>query len=173
MRRRRERCWEREREREEEERRSLRAAEAAPRARQSTYPAVFAERVAGRFKRPLGDPFGLKNFGVNHTTLAAGAASALRHAHTRQDEFVYVLQGRPTLITDAGATELSPGMCVGFPAGVGNGHHLVNRSDADVVLLEVGDRSAGDQGSYPDDDLVAVMQPDGRWAFQHKDGRPY
>jgi uncharacterized cupin superfamily protein len=150
--------------------RALVAAEAAPRAKQSNYPAPFATRVAGRLKRPLGDPFGLTNFGVNHTRLAPGAESALRHTHSRQDELVYVLEGRPTLVTAAGALELAPGVCVGFKAGDGDAHHIVNRTDADVVLLEVGDRSAGDEVVYPDDDIQAVYGPDGKWAFKRKDG---
>jgi uncharacterized cupin superfamily protein len=149
------------------------AAEAAPRGHQSIYPAQFAARTAGRLKRPLGDPFGLTNFGVNHTRLAPGAASALRHVHSRQDEFVYVLEGRPTLITGDGARELAPGMCVGFKAGDGNAHHFVNRSAADVVLLEVGDRTAGDEVEYPDDDIRAAPGPGRQRIFVHKDGTPY
>ena len=149
------------------------AAEAAPRLQRSSYPEPFAARMAGRLKRPLGDPFGLANFGVNLTRLAPGAVSSLRHAHSRQDEFVYVLEGEPTLITDEGETLLRPGMCAGFKAGTGNGHHLVNRTARDVVFLEVGDRSAGDTGVYPDDDLAAALGPDGRWRFTHKDGTPY
>jgi uncharacterized cupin superfamily protein len=149
------------------------AADAAPRLQRSNYPEPFASRMAGRLKRPLGDPFGLTNFGVNLTRLAPGAVSSLRHAHSRQDEFVYVLEGEPTLITDEGETLLRPGMCAGFKAGTGNGHHLVNRTARDVVFLEVGDRSAGDTGVYPDDDLAAALGPDGRWRFTHKDGTPY
>ena len=149
------------------------AADAPPRARQSIYPEPFAARTAGRFKRPLGDPFGLTNFGVNHTRLAPGSMSALRHAHSRQDELVYVLEGHPTLITGNGARELAPGMCVGFKAGDSNAHHIVNRSAADVVLLEVGDRTAGDEVEYPDDDIRAASGPDGRRLFVHKDGTPY
>ena len=118
------------------------------------------------------DLFGLKNFGVNLTRLAPGAVSALRHAHSRQDEFVYVLQGHPTLHTDAGAVQLAPGMCAGFRAGSGNAHHLLNRTAEDVTYLEVGDRTPGDEGSYPDDDLQAVLA-EGRWRFIHKDGTPY
>ena len=152
---------------------ALVAAEARPRARQSLYPEAFAVRVAGRLKRPLGDPFGITNFGVNHTRLAPGAMTALRHAHSRQDEFVYVLEGRPTLITGHGVRELSPGMCVGFKAGDGNAHHLVNRSDADVVLLEVGHRTAFDEVEYPDDDIRVVAGPDGGPVFVRKDGTPF
>src|SRR4051794_13692652 len=117
---------------------SLRASDAPPRAKKTNYPEPFASRVAGRLKRPLGDLFGLTNFGVNLTRLAPGAISALRHAHSRQDEFVYVLEGRPTLIDDSGETALAPGMCAGFKAGDGRAHHLVNRTDADVTILEVG-----------------------------------
>src|SRR3954463_12113237 len=90
------------------------AAEAPPRRKPSNYPEPFASRMAGREKRPLGDVFGLANFGVNLTRLAPGGISALRHAHSKQDEFIYVLAGRPTLVTDAGETPLAPGMCAGF-----------------------------------------------------------
>jgi uncharacterized cupin superfamily protein len=147
------------------------AAEAAVRARASGYPSDLAARVAGREKRPLGELFGLSVFGVNRTRLAPGAWSALHHRHSRQDELVYVLEGTPTLVTDAGVTELSPGMCAGFPAG-GSAHHLENRSGADVVILEIGDRTPGDEGSYPDDDLKAAMGPDGRYFYTRKDGSP-
>ena len=148
------------------------AEQAPPRSKPSNYPEPFASRVKGRLKRPLGDLFGLANFGVNLTTLAPGAISALRHAHTRQDEFVYILRGHPTLVTDEGRTRLSAGMCAGFRAGSGNGHHLVNETPEDVVYLEVGDRTPGDEGSYPDDDLKAILV-DGSYRFVHKDGSPY
>jgi uncharacterized cupin superfamily protein len=148
------------------------ATEVAARSKPSNYPEPFASRMRGREKRQLGDVFGLSNFGVNLTRLQPGASSALRHAHSKQDEFIYVLEGTPTLLTDAGDTLLSPGMCAGFKAGTGNGHALVNRSSELVVYLEVGDRSPGDVGTYPDDDLQATML-EGRWQFTHKDGRPY
>ncbi len=128
--------------------------------------------MAGREKRQLGDQFGLTNFGVNLTRLAPGGSSALRHAHTKQDEFVYILQGRPTLHTDEGRTQLSPGMCAGFKAGTGNGHRLINETAEEVIYLEVGDRTPGDEGSYPDDDLKASRVND-QWLFVHKDGTPY
>src|SRR6185295_16802348 len=145
------------------------AADAPPKAKQTNYPEPFASRMAGRLKRPLGDLFGLCNFGVNLTRLAPGAVSALRHAHSRQDELVYILQGNPTLHTDQGRTKLAPGMCAGFKSGTGNGHRLVNETAEDVVYLEVGDRAPGDEGSYPDDDLKALLV-DGKWRFVHKDG---
>jgi len=152
---------------------SVNAREAPPRKKTSSYPEPFAARVAGRDKRPLGDLFGLTNFGVNLTRLAPGAVSALRHAHSRQDEFVYVLEGLPTLVTNSGETVLEPGMCAGFKAGTGDAHHLVNRSQADVLYLEVGDRTAGDAASYPDDDLKAVLGTDGSWRYTRRDGTPY
>lgn len=148
------------------------AADAPPRAKPSNYPEPFASQMAGRLKRPLGDLFGLANFGVNLTRLAPGAVSALRHAHSKQDEFVYILQGQPTLHTDEGRTRLAPGMCAGFASGTGNAHRLLNETDEAVVYLEVGDRSPGDEGSYPDDDLQA-LRVDGAWTFVHKDGTPY
>ena len=148
------------------------ALDVAPRAKRSNYPEPFASRVAGREKRQLGDVFGLKNFGVNLTRLEPGAMSALRHTHTRQDEFVYILQGSAVLITDAGETPLGQGMCAGFRAGDANAHHLVNRTSEEVVYLEVGDRTPGDEASYPDDDLKAVLA-EGAWRFTRKDGTPY
>ena len=155
---------------------ALRAADCPPRARPSSYPpavvAVLATKLAGRDKRPLGDPFGLVNFGVNLTRLAPGAISALRHAHSLQDEFIYVLEGTPTLVTDAGETQLEPGLCAGFRAGSGDAHQLVNRSDADVLYLEIGDRTPGDSAAYPDDDLAA-RQTDVQWLFTRKDGSAY
>jgi uncharacterized cupin superfamily protein len=152
---------------------AIAAAEAPPRTKPSNYPEPFASRMARREKRPLGDLFGLTNFGVNLTRLTPGGMSALRHAHSRQDELVYILQGRPTLVTDAGENVLAPGMCAGFKAGSSNAHHLVNRTDSDVVFLEVGDRSADDTVAYPDDDIQAVLGAAGQWRFAHKDGQPY
>jgi uncharacterized cupin superfamily protein len=152
---------------------ALVAAETAPRKTKSIYPKLFADRLGGRIKRPLGDLFGLTIFGVNLTTLPPGAMSALRHAHTRQDEFVYILEGTPTLITDSGETVLEPGTCAGFKCGTGNAHHLINKSQADVVYLEIGDRTLGDEASYPDDDIVAIKTEDGSRKFTRKDGTPY
>lgn len=148
------------------------AADAAPRTKPSNYPEPFFSRMARREKRPLGDRFGLTSFGVNLTRLAPGGESALLHRHTRQDEFVYILEGHPTLVTDAGEVALAPGMCAGFSAA-GVAHHLVNRTDAPVVYLEIGDRTPGDAASYPQDDLAASLGPDGGWRFTRKDGTPY
>jgi len=152
---------------------SLKALDAPPRAKPSGYPQQFLAKVEGREKRPLGDLFGLTNFGVNLTRLAPGAASSLRHAHARQDEFVYILEGYPRLITNAGETGLEPGMCAGFKAGTGDAHHLVNRSKEDVLYLEIGDRTRGDSASYPDDDMQVVQDAEGNWRYLRKNGTPY
>jgi len=138
----------------------------------STYPGEFKPRVAGREKRKLGDALGLKNFGVNLTTMKPGSASALRHAHAKQDEFVYIVSGELVLVTDAGEQLLTAGLCAGFPAGKKDAHHLVNRSAHDAVYLEIGDRTPGDAVVYPDDDLAA-QSIDGRWQFTRKNGTPY
>jgi uncharacterized cupin superfamily protein len=140
----------------------------APRAKPSNYPPQFAARVSGRVKRQLGDAFGLSRFGVNLTVLPPGAQSALLHRHTEQEEFIYILSGRPTLRTDAGNILLEPGVCMGFTAG-GMAHHLVNLTGEDVHYLEVGDRNVADQGEYPEDDLVAAWS-EGGWRFTRKDG---
>jgi len=149
------------------------AGEAPLRAKQTSYPPQFAKQVAGRQKRALGDFFGLSNFGVNLTRLAPGCVSSIRHAHTKQDEFVYILSGHPVLVTNGGETEMHPGMCAGFPAGSGDAHQLVNPGPDVVEYLEIGDRCLGDTVVYPDDDLAAVQGAEGQWHYQHKDGTPY
>ena len=151
---------------------AIEAASAPPRTKPSNYPEPFFSRMGKREKRPLGDLFGVKNFGVNLTRLTPGGESALLHRHSKQDEFVYILAGNPTLVTDRGEVALGPGMCAGFTAG-GIAHQLVNRTERDVVYLEIGDRTPGDEGTYPADDLKAALGPDGKWQFTHKDGRPF
>jgi uncharacterized cupin superfamily protein len=151
---------------------AINAIDVPPRAAVSFYPEPFATRMLGRQKRLLGDFFGLKNFGINLTRLAPNAMSALRHSHTKQDEFVYIVRGHPTLRTNEGSMRLAPGMCVGFPAGTGNAHHLHNETTDEVLYLEIGDRTAGDAVDYPDDDIRLVRE-DGKMRFLHKDGTPY
>ena len=140
--------------------------------RGSGYPEPFRSRVADRIKRRLGDACGLTKFGVNLVTLPPGVPSALRHWHTLEDEFVYVLEGELVLVTDAGEQRLVAGMCAGFPAGRRDAHHLVNRGDRPARYLEVGNRIEGDNAFYPDDDLMWGMNEDGEYPA-HKDGRPY
>jgi uncharacterized cupin superfamily protein len=136
------------------------------------YPEPLRAMVAGRFRRRLGDAAGLRNFGVNLTRLEPGAASAHRHWHDKQDEFVYVVEGELVLVTEAGEQVLRPGMAAGFPAGKADGHHLVNRTKKDALFLEIGDRSAGDTFHYPDVDLDGY-DPGPNPVFSHKDGRPW
>ena len=148
------------------------AAEAPVKPKPTGFPPDLMRGLAAREKRVLGDLFGLRNFGVNLVRLPPGAASSLRHAHATQDEFVYVLEGEPTLVTDAGETPLRPGMCAGFRAGSGDAHHLVNRSAGDVVFLEVGDRSKGDRATYPDDDVQGWAEPGGTRRYARENGAP-
>ena len=138
----------------------------------SNYPEPFKSLVASRRKQRLGDALGLKTFGVNLTTLPPGARSALRHWHSHEDELIYILNGELVLVTDAGEQLLTAGMAAGFPAGVADGHQLVNRSNVDAVYLEVGDRKPDDAVTYPDDDLMGRATASGR-KFCHKDGTPY
>lgn len=138
----------------------------------SSYPAPFQEGCERREKRQLGDFGGLVNFGVNLTTVPPGQGSALRHWHTMQDEFIYIVSGELTLITDAGEQVLTSGMCAAFPKNKPDAHCLENRSDAPASYLEVGDRTPGDQVAYPGLDL-RVDWVDGDHQFQKKDGTPY
>jgi uncharacterized cupin superfamily protein len=136
------------------------------------YPPPYAEPCLKRVKRALGNAVGLKSFGVNMTELPPGTWSSQRHWHTRQDEFIYVLEGELVLVTDEGEFTLKSGMCAGFQAGVANGHHLINRSDRPAVYLEIGDRPAGDQGFYSEADLEAHPAQAGS-TFTHRGGKPY
>jgi uncharacterized cupin superfamily protein len=138
----------------------------------SIYPSPFGEKLAGREKRALGDPLGLSQFGVNLVTLAPGSWSSQRHWHTNEDEFIYVLEGEVTLVTDGGETSLGPGMAAGFPAGKPDGHHLINRSGRPARYLEVGTRADTEVAQYSDIDMVARKEG-GRFVFMHKNGEPY
>ncbi|MEL6555006.1 MAG: cupin domain-containing protein [Cyanobacteria bacterium J06621_11] len=139
----------------------------------TTYPEAFRSFVAGRSRQRVGNAAGLKSFGVNLTTLQPGSQSALRHWHSAQDEFIYIVEGELVLVTDAGEQLLKPGDMAGFAAGIENGHHLVNRSEAAATYLEIGDRTKPDQGNYPDQDLVCMPTDSGTTQFIHKDGSPY
>jgi uncharacterized cupin superfamily protein len=143
-----------------------------PGRRTTIYPAEHAAGFDKRLKRALGDAGGLTQFGVNLTTLEPGAMSALRHWHKHEDEFVFVIDGEVTLITDAGDEVLGPGMAATFPAGEPNGHHLVNRSGRPVTYLEVGTRSPVEAVIYPDVDLQFERR-DGRSRFVRMTGEPY
>lgn len=151
---------------------ALVASDVKPKSVRSNYPEPFRSRMQRRLKRPLGDAFGIKNFGVNLTCLEPGGESALLHRHSKQDEFIYVLAGRPTLMSEGREIDLRPGMCAGFSAG-GAAHQLVNRTSSEVSFIEMGDRCPDDEVCYPCDDLAAFLHPDGTWSFRHGDGRPY
>ena len=138
----------------------------------SDYPAPYREAVAGRARRALGDRFGLTQFGVNLTRLAPGAMSAQRHWHSHEDEFVYLLEGELVLVTDAGETTLRAGTCAGFRASSGDGHHLINRSGEDAILLEIGSRRPDDEVVYSDIDMEYRRTPEGHRFFR-KSGEPY
>lgn len=144
---------------------------ALPPRKGSGYPQPFAEPAKGREKRALGDPLGLTHFGVNLVKLPPGGFSSQRHWHTHEDEFVFVISGELTLVTDAGEQRLTAGMVAGFPAGNADGHHLVNRGKEPAVYLEVGDRIEADCAHYPDVDLYLEGGANPR--FLHKNGEPY
>ncbi len=136
------------------------------------YPPPFDEAVAGRQKRALSPPFNLTNLGVNMITLPPGAMSSQRHWHTKQDEFVYMVQGELVLVTDEGEQIMTPGMVVGFAAGLINGHNLVNRSGHDAAFLVFSDKTLGDEGGYSDIDMMFVRKNEIS-SYVHKDGTPY
>ena len=142
---------------------------AVPEVSRTDYPEPYRTLVAGRAWRALGDALGLTQFGVNLVRVEPGSASSQRHWHTREDEFVLLLEGELVLVTDGGEQTLTPGMCAGFPAGVPDGHHLVNRSDRPARFLVIGSRVEGDACEYPDIDL-RWSAPD-NWA--HKSGGPW
>jgi uncharacterized cupin superfamily protein len=135
--------------------------------RGSSYPAPYDEPVRGRSYKKLGDAAGLTQFGVNLVRLAPGAWSSQRHWHTKQDEFVMMLEGECVLVTDAGDEPVRAGDCFGFPAGARDGHHFQNRTDRDAVFLVVGTRVPGDAGEYSDIDMTFSDE-----GYKRKDGTP-
>ena len=136
----------------------------------ASYPAPFNVPCEARTRRRLGDAGGLKDIGVNLMTLPPGGWSSQRHWHSDEDEFVHVLEGEVTLVEDGGETALRAGDCAAFPKGTGNGHHLINKSSATAVYLEVGSRHPQDLTTCSDIDMMS-SNADGR--FVHKDGTPY
>lgn len=139
----------------------------------TSYPAVFKEANSHRWNRRLGDHAGLRNFGVNLTRIEPGAQSSARHAHTKQDEFIWVVEGELVLETNEGSQTLGSGMCAGFAAGCGDAHRFVNRSGKDAFILVIGDRTPFDEVTYPDIDNHARAGADGKYVFTKKDGSPH
>ena len=137
------------------------------------YPEPYRNNVVDRSKRVLGDAFGLTRYGVNLVELSPGIWSSQRHWHTHEDEFICVVSGELTLITDAGEQTLTPGMVAGFPAGDSNGHHLINKSNEPATYLEIGDRNPEDEVFYPDIDLLYKANDEGEHEFTNREGVPY
>ena len=138
----------------------------------STYPEEFSKVVAGRSRQRLCDAAGLSQFGVNICRLKPGAASSLRHWHREEDELIFVLEGAVVLVEDGGETVLRPGEAAGFKANVADGHCLVNKSERDAVILEIGSRAPSERSTYADVDLVLERDSSGR-RFLRKSGKPY
>lgn len=141
-----------------------------PPATRPAAPEPFASRLGAWEGRSLGDYFALTQFGVNLETVQPGCESALRHWHTRSDEFIYVLEGELTLITDDSEATLTPGMCIGFKAGIENAHHLINRTQNSSTFLVIGTRIDGDEVHYPDDDFQWLPGKNGGWYAARRDG---
>jgi uncharacterized cupin superfamily protein len=142
-----------------------------PKVTGSGYPKPHDAACAARVRQRLGDVAGLSDFGVNLLRLPPGCWSSQRHWHSAEDEFVYVVSGEAVLVTDGGEEILRAGDCAGFKAGVKDGHHLQNRSDRDVMLLEVGSRRASeDEGEYPD---IGMRFLKGDAGYVRMDGTPY
>ena len=145
--------------------------ETAPTRFGTGYPPPYDEPCKGRRRWQLGDAAGLTQFGVNLLRLPAGGWSSQRHWHTAEDEFVWVVEGEVVLVTDEGEQVMRAGDCAGFPAGAPNGHHIQNRSDREVVLLEVGSRRPEQDGGFYSD--IDLMLDEGSMDYKHRDGTPY
>ncbi len=137
----------------------------------ATHPVPAVDKCKARRKQRLGDAVGLDQFGVNRVELDPGVRSTVRHWHTHEDEFVFVLEGELTLVTDEGARTLKAGDFAGFKAGVEDGHRLENRSNQPAAYLEVGSRRPElDETYYPDDDLMVRHDENGQQVFMRRDG---
>jgi uncharacterized cupin superfamily protein len=134
------------------------------------YPEPFNDACAGRTRQRLGEAGGLKDFGVNLTTLPPGKWSSQRHSHSHEDEFVYVLEGELLLVENGNETPLRAGDCAAFARGTGNAHHLRNVGNSTATYLEIGSRNREDLTTCADLDLMSYNR-DGKWL--HKDGTPY
>jgi uncharacterized cupin superfamily protein len=136
----------------------------------SSYPAPHGDACAERVRKRLGDVGGLTDFGVNLLMLPPGVRSSQRHWHTKEDEFVYVMAGEVTLVTDKGEEVLQAGDYAAFPKGIADGHMIVNKSNAPATLLEIGTRSGEDVCTYSDIDMIIDSKVG--W-YTHKNGKPY
>lgn len=137
----------------------------------SGYPEPYASMMNKRSYLRLGDAGGLTQFGANITILEPGGISSMRHWHVHEDEFVMVTEGEVVLVNDDGETVMRVGDCAAFPAGVENGHHFLNRSDAEARFLVIGTRAPTETVYYSDVDMK-VVDVDGVGTFTRKDGSP-
>jgi uncharacterized cupin superfamily protein len=139
----------------------------------SGYPKPYKEPCLKRARKRLGDAAKLTQFGVNLLRLEPGVWSSQRHWHSREDEFIFVVQGQVVLVTDDGEEILRAGDCAGFKAGKKNGHHLQNRSKAEALVLEVGTRSKDDTTTYPGIDLRYDPKAKKGGGYVHLNGKLY
>ncbi len=144
-----------------------------PESNATSYPEPFKSMNSKRWNRRLGEHAGLKNFGVNLTRIEPGGQSSARHAHAKQDEFIWVIEGEVVLETNEGSQTLVSGMCAGFAAGSGNAHRFVNKTKEDAYVLVIGDRTIPEEVTYGDIDLHLRIGADGRYRFTTKDDTPY
>ena len=142
-----------------------------PRKTGSGYPEPYASMMNKRSYLRLGDVGGLTQFGANITILEPGGVSSMRHWHVHEDEFAMVTQGEVVLVNNDGETVMRAGDCAAFPAGVENGHHFLNRSDAEARFLVIGTRAPTETVYYSDVDMM-VVDVDGVGTFTRKDGSP-
>jgi uncharacterized cupin superfamily protein len=145
---------------------------ALPREERQPYPAPYNTELKGKTRSAIGDALGLTRIGVGLTELAPGAVSALRHWHAEEDEFVYIVSGELTLVTNDGAQLLTAGMVAGFPAGKADGHRLENRGTVKGAYIEISNRAGKEHVRYPDSDLQLVREG-GTRNWLHRDGKPY
>jgi uncharacterized cupin superfamily protein len=139
-----------------------------PQSNATGYPAPFDKEVEGRWWRRLAPAGGLTQMGASHVVLKPGGWSSQRHWHEGEDELLIMLTGEAVLIEDSGETIMRPGEVAAWPAGVQNGHHLINRGDADCSFIAIGTGERAQGGAYSDIDMT--FGDDG---YFHKDGTPY
>ena len=97
---------------------------------------------------PFGKTFGFKRLGIHHEVLKPGRRTSWPHAEKTEEEFVYVIEGRPQVWIDGEVYDLKPGDGVGFAPGTGISHTFINNTKTDVRLLVVGDTNREDNKCY-------------------------
>jgi uncharacterized cupin superfamily protein len=135
-----------------------------------SYPYPFDLPCRQHSSQRLARHGGLTQFGVNLTVIEPGGWSSQRHWHSHDDEFIWIVEGELTLVTDSGEQVLRAGDCAAFQCGVEDGHHLINKSSRPALVLEIGNSDPQDRCVYSDIDMVAVP---GTERYRHRDGTPY